>query len=100
MLLQEKVQGATLGSFWGCSDWGESVISYLYLPFVPVISSDASVPNLGFLKQKKKKKLQGNVTCQNVDFKRLEDMRGRAVIIIKGERALGIRKACWVRDSS
>lgn len=55
MLLQEKVQGATLGSFWGCSDWGESVISYLYLPFVPVISSDASVPNLGFLKQKKKK---------------------------------------------
>ena len=43
--------------------------------------------------------LQGNATCQNLDFKRLADMRGRAVMI-KGERALGIRKACWVRDSS
>ena len=52
MLLQEKVQGTTLGSFWGCSGWGESVVSYLYLLFVPVISSDASVPSLGFLKQK------------------------------------------------
>jgi hypothetical protein len=54
MLLQEKVQGATLGSFWGCSGGGKSVVSYLYLLFVSVISSDASVPSLGFLKQKKK----------------------------------------------
>ena len=50
MLLQEKVQGATLGSFWGCSGWGESVISCLYLLFVYVISLDARVPNLGILK--------------------------------------------------
>ena len=99
MLLQEKVQGATLGSFWGCSGWGESVISCLYLLFVYVISLDAHVPNLGILKQKKKKMLQGNATCQNLDFKRLEDMRGRAVMI-KGERTFGIRKTCWVRESS
>lgn len=53
------------------------------------MSSDANVPDPGYLKQKM---LQDNATCQSLDFKMLEGVRGGAVMT-KGERAFCIRKA-------
>lgn len=76
---------------------GGSVVSYLYLRLHPH-PSDASVPDLVFLKQKKKKKLQGNATCQQLDVGMLEDRSNRAVAI-KGTSLL-YQKGTVGRESS